>query len=62
MIDFIEQRCWEFLNTYQTENINDVLWFTTEQDNNWNKFFVWYYEVLDNFATIQLSNTFQINV
>lgn len=62
MIDFIEQRCWEFLNAYQTEEINDILWFTTELEDSWNKFIVWYYEIIDNFATIRLSNKFQINV
>lgn len=63
MIDFIEQRCWEFVNTYQTEEFgDDILWFTRKLEESWTKFLVWYYEFLDGFATIRLSNLFQINV
>lgn len=62
MIDFIEQRCLEFLNAHKTEGINDILWFTTKLEDCWDKFMVWYYKILDESATIRLSNAFQINV
>lgn len=62
MIDFIEQRCWEFVNTYQTEDASDILWFTTILENSWNKFVGWYYTILKEYGTIRLSNSFQINV
>lgn len=62
VIDFTEQRCLEFLNAYKTEGINDILWFTTKFEDGWNKFMVWYYKILEESATICLSNSFQINV
>lgn len=62
MIDFIEQRCWEFVHTYQTEEENDMLWFTTILEDSWNKFMVWYYEIIEELATIRVCNSFQISV
>lgn len=62
MIDFIERRCWEFLNAYQTEEIVDILWFTTQLEDGWNKFMNWYYELVEESGTIRLYSPFQINV
>lgn len=62
MIDFIERRCWEFLNAYRTEKIGDVLWFTTQLEDGWNKFMIWYYELVEESGTIRLYSPFQINV
>jgi len=62
MIDFIEQRCWEFVHAYQTEEESDMLWFTTIMGDCWNKFMVWYYEIIEEFATIRVCNSFQISV
>lgn len=62
MIDFIEQRYWEFVNTYQTKDASDILWFTTVLENSWNKFMGWYYSILEDYGTIRLSSSFQINV
>ncbi|XP_027849820.2 tubulin glycylase 3A-like isoform X1 [Aphis gossypii] len=61
MIDFIEQRCWEFVHAYQTEEESDMLWFTTILEDCWNKFMVWYYEIIEELSTIRVCNTFQIN-
>ncbi|XP_026804498.1 tubulin glycylase 3A-like [Rhopalosiphum maidis] len=61
MIDFIEQRCWEFVHAYQTEEESDMLWFTTILEDGWNKFMVWYYEIVERTATICVCNSFQIN-
>lgn len=62
MIDFIEQRCWEFVHAYQTEEESEMLWFTTILEDCWNKFMIWYYEIIEELATIRVCNTFQINV
>lgn len=61
MVDFVEQRCWEFINTCQTKEKSDALW-SSEIETRWNKFLVWYNEIVENSATIHLTNLFQINV
>ncbi|XP_003248022.1 tubulin glycylase 3A-like [Acyrthosiphon pisum] len=61
MIDFIEQRCWEFVHAYQTKEESDMLWFTTILEDCWNKFMVWYYEIIEELATIRVCNSFQIS-
>ncbi|XP_060842934.1 tubulin glycylase 3A-like [Rhopalosiphum padi] len=61
MIDFIEQRCWEFVHAYQTQEESDMLWFTISFEDGWTKFMVWYQKIVEGIATICVGNPFQIN-
>lgn len=63
MIDFVEQRCWDFLNAYGTENANSgTLCFKKIFNDSWTKFLIWFYEIVEESATVRLSNSFQIDV
>jgi hypothetical protein len=59
MIDFIEQRCWEFVHAYQTQEESDMLWFTILFEDGWTKFMVWYQNIVEGIATICVGNRFK---
>ncbi|XP_050543629.1 tubulin glycylase 3A-like [Daktulosphaira vitifoliae] len=61
MIDFIEQRSWEFINAHRLNKINEIPWLTVEQEGRWKQFMIWYTKLLEENGTIRLTNSFQIN-
>ncbi|XP_060849426.1 tubulin glycylase 3A-like [Rhopalosiphum padi] len=60
IIEFIEYRCWEFLNFCQTKVASDLMWSTMISEGGWTTFLVWYQKIVEENATIGVSNRYHI--